>query len=191
MASIDEAIDEVASGKEPELCVVSYALGTKEEVEGVSKLRDSSKDTRIVILSTLRNARLLAQSLEVGVDAFLLKDMSAVALERALGLVMTGEKVMPTQLATLLINGKLNPADMPATGRKFRGLSQREIQILRCLVNGSPNKVIANQLDITEATVKVHLKGILKKINVANRTQAAIWAIKNGIAQDVLEATGT
>ena len=122
VASIDEAIDEVASGKEPELCLISYALGDKEEVELVSKLRDSSKDTRIVVLCTLRNARLLAQSLEAGVDAFLLKDMSAESLERALGLVMIGEKVMPTQLASLLVKGKLNSFDMPTTDRKFREL---------------------------------------------------------------------
>lgn len=190
-ATIDEAIEAVSGGNPPELCLIGYAVGSKEEVDRVSQLRDAGQDTRIVVLSTLRNARLLAQSLEVGVDAFLLKDMSAEALERALSLVMTGEKVMPTQLASLLINGKLNPVDMPTSGRKFRGLSEREIQILRCLVNGCPNKVIANQLDITEATVKVHLKGILKKINVANRTQAAIWAIKNGIAEDLLEPTGT
>ena len=115
----------------------------------------------------------------------MLKDMSADSLERALGLVMTGEKVMPTQLATLLINGKLSPYDMPTTGRKLRGLSEREIQILCCLVDGGANKVIANQLGITEATVKVHLKGILKKINMANRTQAAIWALKNGLGPNV------
>jgi two-component system nitrate/nitrite response regulator NarL len=73
----------------------------------------------------------------------------------------------------------------------LRGLSDRELDILRCLVSGASNKVIANQRDITEATVKVHLKTIMKKIETTNRTQAAIWAIKNGIAEDVLEGTGT
>ena len=60
-------------------------------------------------------------------------------------------------------------------------LSGRELEILRHLANGEPNKVIANDLDITEATVKVHVKGILRKIGAANRTQAAIWAIHNGL----------
>ena len=191
VSSIDEVIDVTDPSDAPELCLISYTTGSKEEVERVAKLRDAWRDSRIVILSNLKHAGLLAQSLEVGVDAFLLRDMSADALERALGLVMTGEKVMPTQLASLLINGRLNTDDMSTTTRRVQGLSQREIQILRCLVNGFPNKVIANQLDITEATVKVHLKGILKKINSANRTQAAIWAIKNGIAEDVLQPTGT
>ena len=58
------------------------------------------------------------------------------------------------------------------------------MQILRCLLNGHPNKVIAKKLNITEATVKVHLKGVLKKISAANRTQAAIWALNNGLSSD-------
>ena len=60
-------------------------------------------------------------------------------------------------------------------------MSQREVQILRCLLSGDSNKMIANQLSITEATVKVHLKSLLRKINASNRTQAAIWALNNGI----------
>ncbi len=70
--------------------------------------------------------------------------------------------------------------------RQNHGLSNREMEILHCLVNGEPNKVIARALGITEATVKVHLKNLLKKINVVNRTQAAVWAIKNGIGEDYL-----
>jgi two-component system nitrate/nitrite response regulator NarL len=61
-------------------------------------------------------------------------------------------------------------------------LSSRELQILGCLVEGASNKVIANQLAITEATVKVHLKSILRKINASNRTQAAIWALHHGVS---------
>ncbi len=64
-------------------------------------------------------------------------------------------------------------------------MSDRETEILACLVNGHSNKAIANQLQITEGTVKVHLKGVLKKIHASNRTQAAIWALQNGIIADV------
>lgn len=190
MASIDEAIDAVAPDGQPELCLVVYAPGDRKEVERVSRLRTALTGTRIVVLSTLANAGLVGQSLGAGVDAFLLKDMSADSLVRALGLVMMGEMVMPTQLATVLINSGPNFAGMPANGprRKVHGMSVREAQILRCLVSGGANKVIASRLDITEATVKVHIKGILKKINVSNRTQAAVWAIKHGLAEDVLEA---
>jgi DNA-binding CsgD family transcriptional regulator len=62
--------------------------------------------------------------------------------------------------------------------------AEREEQILRNLVKGLPNKIIARKLDIAEATVKVHIKSVLRKIRMANRTQAAIWALENGYATD-------
>lgn len=61
-----------------------------------------------------------------------------------------------------------------------RRLSEREAEILGCLMKGQPNKVIARSCDITEATVKVHMKSIMRKLQVENRTQAAIWAMENG-----------
>jgi len=97
-------------------------------------------------------------------------------------LVLLGEKVFPTSLAALLISGPVdNVVEMPG-GR--RGLSERENQILRSLLKGESNKMIANRLGITEATVKVHLKTVLRKIGAANRTQAAIWALNNGYDQN-------
>jgi two-component system, NarL family, nitrate/nitrite response regulator NarL len=80
-------------------------------------------------------------------------------------------------------------ADEPQKSRRPRNvpkLSEREIQILDGLVKGHANKVIARTCDITEATVKVHMKSILRKIQVANRTQAAIWAIEHGYPADVI-----
>ena len=75
------------------------------------------------------------------------------------------------------------PTDVPPL-RNHPGLSEREIQILDGLVKGHPNKVIARTCNVTEATVKVHMKSILRKIRVDNRTQAAIWAMANGYAAD-------
>ena len=68
--------------------------------------------------------------------------------------------------------------------RVRHGLSEREEQVLRDLVKGRSNKIIARKLDIAEATVKVHMKSVLRKIRVANRTQAAIWALENGYGAD-------
>jgi two-component system, NarL family, nitrate/nitrite response regulator NarL len=90
-----------------------------------------------------------------------------------------GEKVFPTNLAAMLL-------DMTASGplNSVRGVSPREQQILQLLVTGASNKMIAIRLGITEATVKVHLKTLLRKIDVNNRTQAAIWAMNNGFTAD-------
>jgi two-component system, NarL family, nitrate/nitrite response regulator NarL len=111
-----------------------------------------------------------------------MSDLSPEALTQSLNLVLLGEKVFPTSLAALLISGPVdNVVEMPG-GR--RGLSERENQILRSLLKGESNKMIANRLGITEATVKVHLKTVLRKIGAANRTQAAIWALNNGYDQN-------
>jgi two-component system nitrate/nitrite response regulator NarL len=96
-------------------------------------------------------------------------------------LVLLGEKVFPTSLGHLLTNHPLARQSEDQSLGGLAGLSQREAQILACLLNGTSNKQIANELNIAEGTVKVHLKAIMKKINVRNRTQAAMWAANNGI----------
>jgi two-component system nitrate/nitrite response regulator NarL len=171
------------SGAQPQLVLVDLATGNEEEAEALRRLRSLLADTRIVVLTSELCTRRLANALEAGVDGYLMKDLSSEALTQSLRLAMMGEKVFPTHLAALLINGRVNAPtiDMPVSRK---GLSQREVQILRCLLSGDSNKMIANQLNITEATVKVHLKSLLRKINASNRTQAAIWALNNGIGGD-------
>lgn len=139
---------------------------------------------RVVVLTNTVGIPRLASALSAGVDGYLLKDMSAEALKQSLRLVMMGEKVFPTDLADLLINNRFVAQNGGQTERSGT-LSERETEILACLVNGHSNKAIANRLQITEGTVKVHLKGVLKKIHAQNRTQAAIWALQHGIVADV------
>jgi two-component system, NarL family, nitrate/nitrite response regulator NarL len=135
---------------------------------------------RVVILTDTVGIPRLANALGAGVDGYLLKDMSAEALKQSLNLVLMGEKVFPTDLAHLLINTR-HLGQRDNASERTGQLSDRESEILSCLVNGQSNKVIASHLQITEGTVKVHLKGVLKKIRVTNRTQAAIWALQNGV----------
>lgn len=154
--------------------------------EPLSEIRSRLPGVRIVVLTDRIRMERLADALSAGVDGYLLKDMSADALQHSLRLVLLGEKVFPTDLAHLLINGRIAPrAGLKRLGHE-KGLSDRELQILGCLLNGDSNKLIANHLAITEGTVKMHIKAVLKKINVQNRTQAAIWALNNGIAANHL-----
>jgi two-component system, NarL family, nitrate/nitrite response regulator NarL len=112
---------------------------------------------------------------------YLLKNMSADALHQSLRLVLLGEKVFPTDLAHLLISDRLTARNEAVQGDHVNGLSDREMQILGYLTSGAQNKQIANDLQISDGTVKVHLKAILKKIGVQNRTQAALWALSQGM----------
>jgi two-component system nitrate/nitrite response regulator NarL len=147
-----------------------------KEPGDLSLLRDAYPDAHIVVLASDLSVDVLRDAMTCGVDGFLMKDVSPEALVQSLQLIMLGEKVFPTNLAAMLLD--MNSAPSPVNS--LRGLSPREQEILQALVTGASNKLIAIKLGITEATVKVHLKTLLRKIDVNNRTQAAIWAMNNG-----------
>lgn len=185
--SLREGLSTLGTGQNPDLILIDLPSGADEEVEAMRALRENHPSIRIVILTNDLETRRLSAALGAGAGGYLLKDIACEALMQSLKLVMMGEKVFPTHLAELLVSGRTEDmgAELP-TRRK--GLSQREVQILRCLLNGDSNKMIANHLNITEATVKVHLKSLLRKINASNRTQAAIWALNNGIGGELAGA---
>jgi two-component system, NarL family, nitrate/nitrite response regulator NarL len=178
--TLAEAMPLIEGGFCPDLLLTEFD-GASEQLEMLKQLRDACPVAKIIVLTNTLLPRSLAQALDVGVDGYLLKNISLEGLTQSLSLVMLGEKVFPTQLAGLLAEGKARP-ERPMFRPMMRpsGLSEREAAILRCLVYGYPNKVIADHLQMTEASVKVHLKAVLRKIHVSNRTQAAIWAINNG-----------
>jgi two-component system, NarL family, nitrate/nitrite response regulator NarL len=172
-------VENLASGPAPDLILLD--LAGEAEAAGLRHLRKQFPKSRLVILTSELSTKRLTTALETGIDGYLMSDLSPEALTQSLNLVLLGEKVFPTSLAALLIRGSVdNVIDLPGNRR---GLSERENQILHCLLKGESNKMIANRLGITEATVKVHLKTVLRKIDAANRTQAAIWALNNGYDQ--------
>lgn len=172
----------------PALLVVDSRHCGQTLLEQLNWLRQLLPQPRLVMLTDQMKLNRLAIALSAGADGYLLKDLSGDALLQSLQLVLLGEKVFPTDLATLLVNNRIvSASDLAPRGRGAAdlALSPREEQILHCLANGYPNKVIANALDITESTVKGHLKALLKKINVQNRTQAAVWALNHGVGEDI------
>ena len=157
---------------------VTSGLVIVGEAGDLNALQSAYPGVRIVILASDFAVDALRDAMNAGADGYLMKDVSPEALIQSLELVMIGEKVFPTNLAAMLLN--LNNAPSPMNS--LRGLSPREQEILQSLVTGASNKLIAIKLGITEATVKVHLKTLLRKIDVNNRTQAAIWAMNNGFS---------
>lgn len=155
-----------------------------QEFHILKQMRMANRGTKIVVLTNDVSVNLLARALSWGVDGYLLKSLSSSALLQSLRLVELGEKVLPTKLATMITDGQINPAEAEARVSSTRGFSDREREILRCLNEGYSNKVIARRLDITEAAVKFHLKAVMRKLNVANRTQAAIWPVSHGLGGD-------
>ncbi|MFN3399229.1 MAG: LuxR C-terminal-related transcriptional regulator [Ferrovibrio sp.] len=179
ISSVAEGIAQILT-HQPGMVIIDTAGYGDVLVELMLSIRGVPTPPRVVILTDAVGIPRLASALSAGVDGYLLKDMSSEALKQSLNLVVMGEKVFPTDLAHLLINSRHIGQNEKVADRPGQ-LSDRESEILACLVNGQSNKVIASQLRITEGTVKVHLKGVLKKIHVTNRTQAAIWALQNGV----------
>lgn len=122
------------------------------------------------------------RAIRAGVDGFIPANISAEGLIESLKLIVMGETLLPSQLA----------GDLPTSLSEIENrydwatsstlpLSRREIEVMRCLATGCPNKVIARQLNITIAQTKVHLNAVLRKLAATNRTQVAIWAISHGM----------
>jgi two-component system, NarL family, nitrate/nitrite response regulator NarL len=175
--TVEQAVASAESATASSLVITGH---NGKEPEDLNLLRDAYPDARIVVLAAELTVDTLRDAMNAGADGFLMKDVSPEALIQSLQLIMLGEKVFPTNLASMLLN--LNSAPTPMNS--LRGLSPREQEILQALVTGASNKLIAIKLGITEATVKVHLKTLLRKIDVNNRTQAAIWAMNNGFSAD-------
>lgn len=145
-------------------------------------IREALPRARIVILQEDLTVASLIEAFDSGADGYILKETCCESLVNCLQLAARGEKVVPGELVHQLPQLAGATADQArAEGELSDLLSEREIATLRCLVMGHPNKVIARRLDIGEATVKVHVKAILRKLNVQNRTQAAICAVNHGV----------
>jgi two-component system, NarL family, nitrate/nitrite response regulator NarL len=135
-----------------------------------------------VVLSGRYSHGHLLHSLRAGASGYLLNDTTCEALIKSLELVSLGAHMLPPQALDLL-SGEACGED-PAThavAHSPQALSSREVEVLRCLSQGKANKVIAREWGISEATVKVHVKAILRKIQVKNRTEAALWARDHGV----------
>jgi len=174
----------------PELVVVDVDVLNSDVPSSVDAVRQHAGEARLVVLAGRDKASELLECFRAGVDGCLLKDIASPALLECFDVIRLGERVFPPELLTMVMDNQ-HPFSAAINDRSgYARLSEREREILACLVNGHSNKAIANNLRVTEATVKVHLKSILRKINVQNRTQAAIWALHNGINQPPDTVTG-
>lgn len=136
---------------------------------------------RVVALLDQFDMATLSGALRAGADGLLMTEISCSGLVESLRLAARGERILPSALADLLPTYVQDLHWQPDESVRAANLSGREIEILRCLIMGCPNTLISRRLNITEAAVKVHVKAVLRKIPVRNRTQAAIWAVKRGI----------
>jgi two-component system, NarL family, nitrate/nitrite response regulator NarL len=174
---------------EPALVIIEANQDTSRMLEAVSGAKQQSPEARVVVLTDQIDLSFVQLGHEAGVDGFCEAASSSEVLIKSLELVMLGESVLPSVIMHSLFSGMVPSPEQPLrydtvaepklSNLRECKLSVREAEILGCLMQGSPNKIIARNLDITEATIKVHVKAILRKLRVANRTQAAMWATEH------------
>lgn len=186
--SLDEARAAIAEGLRPDLVLfVLGHLGAHDSAAALQQIRAGFSAFKFVIITAQGSPSLSARCIEAGVNGCLLGDMSTSALTQSLRLIMLGQEIFPAPAGVLPVEGTSHaPRDVgPGVALAGRSLSGREGEILGKLLLGHSNKMIARELVISEATVKVHLKALLRKLKARNRTQAAIWAIENGYGERI------
>jgi two-component system nitrate/nitrite response regulator NarL len=188
-STLDEILN-LPQNRPPKLIIVAIDRNTADAGYTVSELKIKFPAARIVVLAADLNVNEFKQALRAGANAYLIKSISAEALVKSLDLVLVDSVVIPSTVLLALAIGSegddtapsLVPAErlnLASESEAARRLSVREAAILQCMVHGDSNKHIARRFDIAEATVKVHVKAILRKVGVRNRTQAAIWALNH------------
>ncbi|MEM7430263.1 MAG: response regulator transcription factor [Pseudomonadota bacterium] len=164
----------------PALIVYVSSGDIDETASAVDALLGAYDTARLLLLSSSMSVDELGACLRMGARGYLLNTISKEALIHSLALILLGETVFPSDLAYALMGGGHALAH-PATAQKLGDLTMREIDILQCLTEGLSNKQIARRLGIREATVKIHVKSLIGKLGVSNRTQAALWGVRAGI----------
>ncbi len=169
-------------GLHPALILVDLPEWRDQDVELVARLRPQSNDTRIVVLAQSLPQRRIEQLRQAGVDGLLTPDIHKAALMRYLELVLLGERVFhPGVVSTPQEGGYVD--SLQESGRPAR-LSAREHEVLRLVARGLSNKQMARELDITDGTVKIHVRNLCRKVGARNRTQLAAWAVTQGLGTE-------
>ncbi|OAT78443.1 DNA-binding response regulator [Mangrovibacter phragmitis] len=163
----------MAESLDPDLILLDLNMPGMNGLETLDHLRQKSLSGRIVVFTVSNLEEDVVQALKRGADGYLLKDMEPEELLVALQQAAAGEMVLSETLTPILAASLRNNRN--GAERDVNQLTPREQDILRLIAQGLPNKLIARQLDITESTVKVHVKHLLKKMKLKSRVEAAVW----------------
>ena len=149
-------------------------------MNGIEVLQEIKKNisVKVLVLTVHNEVEYLLKAVDIGVDGYIMKDAESAELKKAINCIMQGETYIQPSLVPAL-NSRLVSRDIDK--EKINSLTKRELEVLIEVANGMFNKEIATSLNISERTVKNHISNIFKKIGVTDRTQAAVFAIRNNL----------
>lgn len=180
---IEEANDgfeclEKLKQKRPDILLLDINMSDMNGIEVLEELKRVNDPLKVLMLTVHSEVEYLVKAIDIGADGYILKDSGSQELKQAINVIMEGESYIQPSLLPAL-NSRLINRDIDK--EKLETLTKREMEILTQVAGGMFNKEIAINLNISERTVKNHISNIFKKIDVSDRTQAAVFAIRNNI----------
>jgi DNA-binding NarL/FixJ family response regulator len=157
----------------PDVVLMDIEMPNLNGIEATKRIMEANEDVQIVVLTSFADREKIEAALDAGAIGYLLKDAEPDDVIRGVQASARGESPLAPKAARALLAAR---ADRPELQ-----LSERELDVLRCVGEGLPNKLIARKLGISEKTVKAHLTRIYQRLGVTDRTQAALWAREHGI----------
>lgn len=167
---------EMAKSLQPDIILLDFNMEEMNGLETLQAIKSEKTNSRVIILTVSDNEKNVVATLRAGADGYILKDMEPEDMLQQLHQVVNGHVVLSKKVSELIVRGLHQESSMKA--REKTTLTQREEQILSLVAKGLSNKLIARKLDIVESTVKVHVKNLLRKLNLHSRVEAAVWAVE-------------
>lgn len=171
-----DAAIRLAIQHQPDVILLDLNMHGLSGIETLSSLKRAKVTAKVIIFSVSDNESDVLQALKYGAAGYLLKDEEPDAVIENINRAIAGEVVLSAPLNQILVRSIIPGAK---DSNPLKKLTPREIDTLKYLAKGKSNKAIGTQLDITEATVKVHVKNVLKKLKLKTRVEAAVWAVGN------------
>jgi two-component system, NarL family, response regulator LiaR len=179
-ASSGERALELAVSVRPDVVLMDLVMPGMDGIEATRRLREAHPGLKIIVLTSFAEDDKLFPALRAGASAYLLKDVGPGELAEAIRAAARGETLLGPGVTQRLVSGIAGGADRQPESE----LTERELEVLRCIARGRSNKEIGGDLGISEKTVKTHVGSILSKLSLQDRTQAALYAVRRGLDSD-------
>jgi NarL family two-component system response regulator LiaR len=165
---------------QPDVVLMDLVMPNMDGVDATSQIKQQRPDTHVIILTSFLEDERVVPAIKAGATSYLLKDVAAADLARAIRGARAGQAQLHPEVARRLMQQVTSPRKAEAGAQ----LTEREREVLRLLAEGRSNKEIARSLVVSERTVKGHVSNILGKLGLQDRTQAALFAVRHGLAHD-------
>lgn len=178
-----QAAAELAETSQPDVVLMDVSLGQDSGAELCEQLKGSRPEIKVVMLTTSESGTDLYESVQAGASGYLLKSSSFDELAEAIRAVSRGQSMISPVMASTLLDELRRANDPDPEAVRRRRLSDRELEVLRLVARGMNNRDVARRLEISENTVKNHMRSILEKLKLRSRTEAAMYAVRENLVE--------